>query len=142
MASRTAAANALMRHKEEKAAAHGQPEPPPTASFEQRPPHCNSAAPSAKERAAPQLAEQVCRVGCELAPGAFQGVDNTPVFGKHDFYGTHSASAFPLSPRPAPQSSPPPVDGMGKKKRKKKKGQQQPKAELCEVWLALAGSAL
>ena len=32
MASRTAAANALMRHEDLKAAARGQPEPPPMAS--------------------------------------------------------------------------------------------------------------
>ena len=34
MASHTVAANAFIRHDESKAAAHGQPEPPPMASFE------------------------------------------------------------------------------------------------------------
>ena len=43
MASHTVAANAFVRHDESKAAAHGQPEPPPMASFEPRPRHCGSA---------------------------------------------------------------------------------------------------
>ena len=63
MASRTAAANAFMRHKDLNAAAHGQPEPPPTASFEQQPWPCLSAAPGAEDRAAPQLEEHVHRAG-------------------------------------------------------------------------------
>ena len=69
MASRTAAANAFMRHKDLNAAAHGQPEPPPTASFEQQPWPCLSAAPGAEDRAAPQLEEQVHRVGVPRPAG-------------------------------------------------------------------------
>ena len=67
MASRTAAANAFMRHKDLNAAAHGQPEPPPTASFEQQPWPCLSAAPGADDRAAPQLEEHVPCSPCRSA---------------------------------------------------------------------------
>ena len=44
MASHTVAANAFIRHDESKAAAHGQPEPPPMASFEPRPRSVGTAA--------------------------------------------------------------------------------------------------
>jgi hypothetical protein len=68
--------------------------------------------------------------GCELGPGAFQGVDNEPVFGKHAFYGTHAID--PPSPSPTASPSAPPLpDGRdGKKAKKKKKKKSQPKAEL------------
>ena len=59
MASHSAAAYALMRHDEMKAAAHGQPKPLPTATFDSQPRCCGSAAPGAEDQAAPQLGEHV-----------------------------------------------------------------------------------
>ena len=63
MASHTVAANALMRHDESKAAAHGQPKPLPTASFDSQPRCCGSAALDAEEQATAQLGGQLHRVG-------------------------------------------------------------------------------
>ena len=62
MASHTATANALMRHEESKAAAHGRSKPPPMALLERGPRCRGPAAPGAEERAAPQLGEHVHRV--------------------------------------------------------------------------------